>query len=129
MLQASMPKYDPPKPPPPPKPEDESKDMREIDKPKNHIIRMPKYVVHAEKPPIFREQDLYTADGLARLAMMRYAGLNVGPSASLNQGIAMEMYREDQRLKNISELNDTADAMKRGGDADESSFIRSAAQS
>ncbi|MGH7994999.1 MAG: hypothetical protein ACREFX_01455, partial [Opitutaceae bacterium] len=74
MLAASMPKYDPPKPPP--KGLDQEVDLREVDKPKNKIVRLPNFVVHAEKPPIFREQDLYSKSGLAKLALARYEGLS-----------------------------------------------------
>lgn len=129
MLSAGMPAYNPPKPEPKPKEDEPLVDMRDIDKPKAHIIRLPKYVVHAEKPHIFKENELYSKDGLARLAMMRYSGLNIGPASDLNQGVALQMYRDEERLKNIASLNDTADAIGRGGDKIEADAIRDAAQS
>lgn len=122
MLAASMPKFDPPKPAPKPEPVKEV-DLRDIDKPKNGIIRLPKYVVHGEKPPIFREEDLYTKRGLTGLAMHRYAGLNIGPLSGLNAPIALEMYREDERLQSMSDLAETAHAMSRGGDDPEGQYI------
>jgi hypothetical protein len=129
MLSATRPQYAPP-PPAAPKPEEEMADARDIDKPKNRIIRLPKYVVRAEKPPIFREKDIYTSDGIARLALLRYGGLNILPGTSaLNAGVATEMYREDERLKNMSSLEDEAASMQRGGDKDEAKFIREASQS
>jgi hypothetical protein len=131
MLSASMPQYAPPPPAPPPKPEvtEDSPDLRDVDKPKNRIIRLPKYTVHAEKPPIFREQDIYSADGIARLALLRYGGLSVVPLSDMNAGVATEMYRENQRLNNMSMLEDTAASMQSGGDKDEAKMIREASQS
>lgn len=121
MLAAGMPKYSPPKPPP--KNPEAGVDLRTIDRPKNEIIRLPKFVVHGERPPVFRERDLYTKSGLAELEMSRYGGLNIGPLSPLNAPIAEQMYRDDERLKNIADLKDTAAAMQRGGDAAESAYI------
>jgi hypothetical protein len=129
MLAARMPAYTPPPPPPPPEPEGEAVDLRDVDKPKNRIIRLPKYVVHAEKPPIFREKDIYTQDGINRLAMLRYSGLGIVPGSQLNRGIAGEMYREQDRLNAMSALEDSAAAMQRGGDKEEAKFIRAASRS
>src|SRR4051812_3031645 len=44
-LAAASPKYTPPAPKPEPKPEAEQVDMRDVDKPKNGIVRLPKYIV------------------------------------------------------------------------------------
>jgi len=130
MLSANLPQYSPPPPPPPPpKPEDETADLRDVDKPKNKIVRLPKYVVHAEKPPIFRDKDIYTADGIARLGMLRYRGLGFLPGSEMNEGVAGEMMREDDRLKNMASLEDTASSIQAGGDKDEAKFIRAASQS
>jgi len=117
-----MPKYDPPKPVKP-TPQAEQPDLREIDKPKNGIIRLPKYVVRSEVPPIFREQDLYTKEGLNGVALKRYAGLNLGNFGDLNAPIALQMYQEDERLKSMADLDDTARTMSRGGDAAEGAYI------
>ena len=43
-------------------------DLRDIDKPRNGIIRLPNYTVQEKKPPVFRERDIYTREGLADLA-------------------------------------------------------------
>jgi hypothetical protein len=105
-LAESMPKYNPPKPVEK-KPEDDV-DLRDVDKPKNHIIRLPKYIVREPKPPVFRERDLYSSASLADLAMRRYAGLNFGPFSDLNKKTALDMYREDERLHNIADMKDAA---------------------
>jgi|UniRef100_UPI004048EAF9 hypothetical protein len=115
-LAASMPKYDPPKPAEK-KPEEEDVDLRDVDKPRNQIIRLPEYVVQEKKPPVFRERDIYTTKGLAELAKRRYLSQSVqalnrytiplfGMSA---EAYAMMLYAEDERLENISELNASAD--------------------
>ena len=112
-LASTMPKYNPP---PKPKPEDESVDLREVDKPKNGIIRLPRYTVQEQKPPVFRERDIYTAHGLSDLAKRRY----LTPTYRLLNSVyipfftaspeqhAMQMYQEDERLQNIADLSDNA---------------------
>ncbi len=130
MLDASMPKYEPPAPvktvavPETETAKDDEGDEREFDKPKNGIIRLPKFVVRPQTPAIFTERDLYTKEGLAGIALHRYAGLNLGgPFAGMNAPIALQMYQEDMRLQHMSDLTDTARTMSRGGDAGESSYI------
>jgi hypothetical protein len=116
-LAAAMPKYNPPKPAPPPTPIEQQPDLRDVDKPKNTIIRLPDYVVREAKPPVFRERDINTQQGLANIAMRRYS---TEASRALNrftipifgqtqEARALAMYAEDERLKNITELNDAAD--------------------
>jgi hypothetical protein len=121
-LAASMPKYNPP---PKPKPEDENVDLRDVDKPRNTIIRLPKYTVQGDRPPVFRERDLYSPSNRTTLAMERYRGLNFGPFASLNRRYALAMYEEQERLDNMSDLNDTADAIGRA-DPEAGTYIRRA---
>src|ERR1041384_5012213 len=55
-LQGYAPKYTPPPPKPTPKPEDEEVDAREVDKPRNGIIRLPKYIVQEPKSPVLNER-------------------------------------------------------------------------
>jgi hypothetical protein len=121
-LAASMPKYAPP-PKPVEKPREEDlPDLRDIDKPKNTIVRLPSYIVREPKPPVFTERDLSTNQkGLAQIAMHRYfteadramnrfmlplfatsrwAGL------SPNESRALDMYYEDERLKNMTDVAD-----------------------
>ena len=110
-LAAAMPKYSPP-----PKPIEEQPDLREIDKPKNGIIRLPDYVVREAKPPVFRERDINTQAGMAAIAMKKYGteasrALNrfTIPLFGQNQEQrALAQYAEDERLKTIGELNDAA---------------------
>lgn len=114
-LRAAVPKYTPP-PKPEPKPENEQVDMRDIDKPKNQIIRLPKYIVQEQKPVVFSERAITTDKGLADIAVRRYISdvdraLNrftlplFGTSAEAR---ALAMYAEDERLKNMSDLRDAA---------------------
>jgi len=132
-LAASMPKYNPP---PKPRPEDEDVDLRDVDKPRNGIIRLPKYVVREKKPPVFRERDLYTNKGLSDLARRRYLtpgymALNAYhlpipffASSESPEQLALDMYAEDERLNNISDLHDTAQTLGRGGDDAASTYIK-----
>ena len=112
-LAAGMPKYNPPKPV---EKTEESIDMREVDKPRNQIIRLPEYVVREERPPVFRERDIYTQKGLRELARMRYLSetgralnrFNIPLFGMGADAYALMRYEEEERLKNISDLNDSA---------------------
>jgi hypothetical protein len=127
-LAIGMPKYDPPKPPPPPTPEEQQADLRDLDKPKNGIVRLPAYMVHEPRPTVFREWDLYSKEGLARLALQRYRGLGLMPFAGMNKLIATELYEADERLQNMADLDATAQAMARGGDKSESEYVKRISQ-
>ena len=112
-LAAGMPKYNPPKPV---EKSEEDIDIREVDKPRNQIIRLPEYVVREKKPPVFRERDIYTQKGLRELARMRYLSetgqaLNRFHIPLFGMGAdayALMRYEEEARLRNISDLNETA---------------------
>ncbi len=125
-LNAGIPRYTPPTPTPVAPPEAE--DMRDIDKPKNAIPRLPKYVVRESRPLVFRNRDLYTNEGLVNLSFKNHPGLGFGNVLGLNSGIAYEMYMDDVRLSEMDDLSDTAHAMARGGDKAESEYILQASQ-
>jgi hypothetical protein len=121
-LATGMPKYNPPKPVEP-KPEEEQADLRDIDKPKNKIIRLPKYTVREPKPPVFREIDLRSKSQQADIALRQHTGLKVGNIAGLNDPIALMMYQEQDRLNSIAELADDAQTAQRAGNTAGSDYI------
>ena len=136
MLAHSMPKFTPAPPAPPPptaaelakqKADDEAEaaDLRDSEKPKNGIVRLPKYVVQEQRPAVLKERDISTKKGLREIAMRRYISdadraLNrfsiplfsswspgSGNGSSTEQR-ALTMYAEDERLKNMADLADNA---------------------
>lgn len=115
-LSAASPKFTPAPPKPAPKPEEEEEDLRETDKPRNGIIRLPKYVVREPAPAVLNERAVNTKKGLADIAMKRYMteGYKALNAFSLplfgtsQTAMAMAMYEEDERLKNMSDLNESA---------------------
>jgi len=125
-------------PPPPPKPQDDEVDLRDIDKPQNTIIRLPKYTVTARRPPVFSDRGLYTQEQLRRLAMARYLsaldkrllnrwtfadiGLAIGTS---NADRAMEMYLEDERLQNMSAKQQQISILRVTGNTDAAQQMKS----
>jgi hypothetical protein len=121
-LATGMPKYNPPKPVEP-KPEDEQTDLRETDKPRNGIIRLPKYVVKEPKPPVFREHDLHTGSEMTDIGLRRYIGLNIGNLGGLNRPVSLLMYQEKERLDNMADLKEDAKNAKRSGDSAASDYI------
>lgn len=120
-LSEGMPKYSPPTPTP--TPAADPVDMRDLDKPRNEIKRLPKFVVQESRPPVFRERDLFTTQGQIDLAFKSHSGLLFGNILGLNSGAAQMMYLEDQRLDNIADLKDEAHALSRGGASAEGSYI------
>jgi hypothetical protein len=125
-LAQGLPKYSPPTPTP--EASAEPQDMRDVDKPKNEIPRLPKYVVHERRPPVFRNRDLLTDSGLLDLSFKSHPGLRVGNILGLNEGLAREMMYDDMRLKNIEDLNETAYSFAQGGDKAEADYILKASQ-
>lgn len=130
LIIAGLPKYDPPKPVPA-KPADQDVDLRDVDKPQNEIVRLPAYYVRTARQAVLKEPDLVSQTGMADIGMKNYPGLALTPFAwlnAMNRGIAKEMYLEDRRLQNISDLNESAISIGRGGDSAESEFIKKESQ-
>jgi hypothetical protein len=106
--------------------EEEETDLREVDRPRNSIIRLPKYIVEGERPPVFRERDIHTEKGLADLAIKRYlstvhTNLNRYHLPSMLGGIsseelALQMYREQERLRNMQEFDERVYLYRATGD-------------
>jgi len=104
--------YEPP-PPPPPTAETEQAGLAQPER-KNQIIRLPRVVVEGERPPIFREQDIYTPEGLRELALKRYVGdaalaLNAWRIPLLGGALearALLEWQEDERLRVMNEIKD-----------------------
>jgi hypothetical protein len=129
-LQASAPKYAPPPPKPAPKPEDEMVDARDVDKPRNGIIRLPKYIVQEPKSPLLNERAISTDKGIKDIAVRRYItemdramnGYTLPLFGQSMEARAMAMYAEDERLKNISDMKDAASTVGKS-DAAQGAYI------
>jgi hypothetical protein len=125
-LSMDRPKYNPPTPTP--VAVDVPEDMRTVDKPKNDIPRLPSYIVRDSRPPVFRNRDLYTKDGLVSMSYKLHPGLGIGNLAGLNDNAAYAMFLDDERLANIADLTDTARSIAAGGDKAEGEYILQATQ-
>jgi hypothetical protein len=105
------------------------KDLREADKPKNEIPRLPlalmsRYVVRGTRLPVFRNIDLFTREGLIDLSFKEHPGLRVGNFFNLNSGLALEAAMNDQKMADRRDLTDTAYAMAVGGDPSEAVVLQ-----
>ena len=129
-LADTMPKYNPP-PPKPEEPELTPEEQAAQDR-KNNIIRLPEVVVRGERPPIFTEREVNTDKGLEEIAVNRYFG---GASQAMNQvalpvigksneELAMEMWREDERLRQMADFNDRADMESALGEEEDAEETR-----
>lgn len=92
---------------------------------KNRIIRLPRVVVEGERPPVFREQDIYSPEALKEIAMKRYfsdfaRALNrfkipiIGGAA---EAWAMARYREEESRKVWREIGEQIQVDKLIGEA------------
>jgi len=95
------------------KPAEPAVDLREVDKPRNTIIRLPNYVVREEKPPVFKERELRTPKGRLEYAYQRHPGLRLGSFGIFsNDGIAAAMLAEEERLEKKREFEDLVSLMR-----------------
>jgi hypothetical protein len=122
-------------PPPPPKPVEEDVDLRDIDKPKNGIIRLPKYVVEGQRPPVFNTRNLYSKEMLRRLAYQKYISSfsrNVlNRYHILGHGdvdYAMMQYEADERKRNMDEMADKVSMYRVSGDNAEAAKLKDDSQ-
>jgi len=138
-LAVGMPKFNPPKPVDKELENQEVPDLREIDKPKNEIIRLPKVVVEGSRPPVFTEREIYTYKAFGELLAKRYysqtylalnkfvqsvpLGALFLPSAADS---AIAQYNDEERLKNMGSLNDAAADAAKAGDKAGSDYIKRA---
>lgn len=100
---SGLPKFSPPKAK---AEESEATDLRETDKPKNAIIRLPRYHVRERKIPDFKNRELLTPEGKLDLAFKRHPGLKIGNIFGLNRGVAMAMLAEDEAYERRLEMEE-----------------------
>lgn len=120
-LSAKLPHYAPP-PSEPAKTETD-----DADRPRNTIIRLPRFVVQGDRLPVFTEKSISTKQGLAELASRRYLSefdrgvLNkytlplFGTSAGER---ATARYYEEERLQQQAEANEHLYVLKQADPED-----------
>ena len=109
-LAATAPKFVPPKS----DADQPAPDRRELDKPRNGIVRLPSYIVQEPKMRDLKERELLTPKGRLDLALKRYPGLRFNPLFFLgsNNGIALAMLEEEERLERMKEMADLMDLFR-----------------
>ncbi len=127
-LAAVAPKFQPPTPKPAPA-ASESNPPEPEDRPKNTIIRLPRYIVEGERPPTFKQRELLTPKAKLELAYKQHPGLRVGslPFFS-NDGIAREMIAEDEALERRRELAELTSLLAPSGDQEKDKQVREQVQ-
>ncbi len=85
-----------------------TEESHETEKPRNGIIRLPRYLVQEAKPPTFKESELYTARGQLGLGYQRHPGLRIGSIGPLNNDAWAKALLEEEwgieRSKEMFEL-------------------------
>lgn len=85
-----------------------------ISEPKNKIIRLPRFVVEEERPPVFREQDIYTPKALREMVLKRYLSdfgraLNAWRIPIIGgalDGYVMALWEQDERQRIMRDIGD-----------------------
>jgi hypothetical protein len=116
---------------PGPGPAGAAADLRDIDRPRNQIPRLPvemmqRYVVRETRLPVFRPRDLYTKAGLVELSFKEHPGLRIGNFFNLNAKAAYQAIVSEQLYADRMELTDLAVAMAVGGDTEEAEAMQDA---
>jgi hypothetical protein len=100
----------------PPKPVEKKPEPEEVepDQPKNGIVRLPEYIVHGDRPPVFRPKDVNTKKGLGQIAVDKYftetgKALNrftIPLFGMSKEQYALMMWEEEERLKNMQNASE-----------------------
>ncbi len=92
---------------------DSAVDLREVDRPRNTIIRLPSYLVQEEKPVILTEREVQTPRARLHLALRKHPGLRLGSFWIFrNDGIALAMLAEEERLEQKQYFEDLVQLMQ-----------------
>jgi len=95
-------------------------DLREVDKPRNTIFRLPDFVATDQKVrrtrPI-REIDLMTPRAKIEAMHQKHPGLRVSLPFLSNDGIALAMYEEEQQLARKRQTYDLVSLLPAGPQA------------
>ena len=114
-LAAAVPKFEPPPPNSNPATTASAEapvDLREVDRPRNTIIRLPSYLVREEKPVILTEREVQTPKARLQLALKKHPGLRLGSFWIFrNDGIALAMLAEEERLEQKQHFEDLVQLM------------------
>jgi hypothetical protein len=118
VLSASMPAYSPPAAAAP------IGDLREKERPRNQIPRLPvemmqKYVVHEDRVPVFQPLEFYTKEGLTALSFKEHPGRRIGNFFNLNAPAAHDAMVDELVFADRLESVDMAFAMAADGDRSE----------
>lgn len=103
-IATRMPQYVAPNPAAGPAP-----DLRESDRPKNTIIRLPDYIVRSENRSLPNAREVLTEQGRLDLAMKRLRGLRIDRVTGRNNRIALAMQAEADRLEDMAYFNELLD--------------------
>lgn len=104
-LAAATPRFAPPPQAKAPKP---APDLRETDKPRNTIYRLEPYVVQEKKAPVPPARELWTPKGRLEVALKRHPGARFLNFFGMNDGIALMMLAEEERLERKREFEEMA---------------------
>lgn len=127
-LASVAPKFQPPTPTPAP-PAAQPTPPEPEDRPKNTIIRLPRYIVEGERPPTFKQRELLTPKAKLELAYKRHPGLRFGSLPFLsNDGIAREMIAEEEALERRRELAELTSLLAPTGDHEKDKQVREQVQ-
>ncbi len=105
-------------------------DLRETDRPRNTIIRLPNYVVRQSKEVIYKEDQFITPEGKLRRTYARHRGLHAGSFWLFkNDPAAHQIQGDDERVERRAELSDLLGLLQVGADPAVERSLRTQVQS
>ena len=113
LIAASLPKFTPKTP----AKETENEEATAGDELKDDVLHLKKVVVNTPRPSDLTPDDMLSAKGRMDGALKKFAGLLLGPFASLNRAIAAEMDTEDREARKSTAILDIAKGATRGDDS------------
>ena len=96
--------------------------VHEFDPESVSALRLPRFIIRGERPPPFSEREFYTKKGLLELAKQRYLTDTyrmLNPFGFMQDSYAMRRYNEDERFRQMEEMNRLVKLSELSGDEEE----------
>lgn len=105
-------------------------DLRETDRPRNTIIRLPDYVVRQSKEVIYKEDQFITPEAKLQRTYARHRGLHTGSFWIFKNDLAAkEIQEDDERIERRAALSELLGLLPASADAATERSIRAQVQS
>ncbi len=101
--------------------------LREFELETPNALHLPRFIVRGERPPLFSEREFYTRKGLLEVAKQRYLTEThraLNPFPFMQNSYAMRRYREDERSRQMGEMDRLVNLAELSGELEETQKLR-----